>query len=64
MEEFAISHSGHEHSAQVWEQHRERIKQLYSVEDRSLDEVIATMNQEYGFIATYVRLQLVQDWVE
>ncbi|KAE8447259.1 hypothetical protein EG329_010953 [Mollisiaceae sp. DMI_Dod_QoI] len=52
MEESAIPHSGHEHSAQVWEQHRERITQLYSVEDRSLDEVIALMQNQYGFTAT------------
>jgi hypothetical protein len=51
--DFAANQS-REHSSLVWENHRERIKQLYLVENKSLDEVISAMESEYGFIATYV----------
>jgi hypothetical protein len=59
MEQFAIpqdfaANQSREHSSLVWENHRERIKQLYSVENKSLDEVIGAMESDYGFIATYV----------
>lgn len=70
MEMFAIPSTGRDvvsdrdHSAQTWESHRERIKQLYWDEDKSLDEVIAVMQNTYGFTATYVHLQLAQDWAE
>jgi hypothetical protein len=66
MENFAIPSIGRdvvpnrEHSAQVWETYRERITHLYSEENKSLDEVIIAMQNEYGFIATYVNLQLAR----
>jgi hypothetical protein len=44
-----------EHSAQDWENQRPRITQLYSTENRSLEEVIAVMKGEYGFEAKYVQ---------
>ena len=70
MEKFVIPSVGQdvvsnrEHSAQTWENHRERFTQLYSVENRSLGEVITVMQNEYGFTATYVNLQLAQHWVK
>jgi hypothetical protein len=65
MEQFSIpqkkdfaANQIREHSSLVWENHRERIKQLYSVENRSLDEVISTMENDYGFIATYAYIYI------
>lgn len=66
MDTFAIPSTGvasnREHSAQTWGSLRERITQLYSTEDRSLDEVITVIQSEYGFTATYVHLQHAKDW--
>jgi hypothetical protein len=42
-----------EHSSTVWENHRDRITQLYSVQNKSLEEVMNVMEIKYGFIATY-----------
>jgi hypothetical protein len=53
MEQLAVANQSREHSSLVWENHRERIKQLYLVENKSLDEVIIAMENDYGFIATY-----------
>ena len=70
MEHFAIPSTGQEavsnreHSAQIWENHRERITQLYSNEDRPLDEVVTVMHSQHGFTATYVHSQLAQDWAQ
>jgi hypothetical protein len=70
MEKFAIPSvvrdvvSDCEHSAQIWESHRERITQLYWEENRSLDEAMTVMQNVYGFKATSVHLQLAPDWVE
>jgi hypothetical protein len=43
-------------SAQDWETQRPRIEQLYSTEDKSLDDVMSAMEMKYGFRATYVIL--------
>jgi hypothetical protein len=43
-------------SAEDWEEQRPRIEQLYSTEDKSLDDVIKLMEREYGFRATYAIL--------
>jgi len=68
MEQFAIPSivpnaaftQGGDYSAQGWEDQRERITRLYSVENRSLDEVIVVMRDNYGFKATYVHFHLVR----
>lgn len=44
-----------QHSAQDWENQRPHITRLYSAENKSLVEVIATMKVEHGFEATYAK---------
>jgi hypothetical protein len=41
---------------QDWEDHRPVIVRLYSIERRSLQEVMEAMERDYGFLATYVLL--------
>lgn len=59
MENFAVPSTGrkpaaksHQHSAQVWESHQERITQLYAIDGKPLNEVMAKMQEEYGFVAS------------
>lgn len=42
-----------EHASVVWEGLRDRITQLYSVQDKSLAEVMRVMEVENKFVATY-----------
>jgi hypothetical protein len=37
-----------------WERHRSRIRDLYWDQDMDLPEVMKTMEQTYGLVATYV----------
>jgi hypothetical protein len=39
--------------ADQWTKHRRIIKDLYVHQDKTLNELVATMKQEYGFHATY-----------
>jgi hypothetical protein len=50
---FAPSQS-REHASSVWEGLRDRITQLYSIQNKPLGEVMSTMEMEYNFVATYV----------
>jgi hypothetical protein len=62
MEQFAIpsnvpmasSSRGRPVSAEDWEKNRETISQLYSTENKPLEEVMNVMELQYGFKATYV----------
>lgn len=42
-----------EHSSSDWEGLRDRITQLYSVQNKSLVELMNVMETEHGFLATY-----------
>lgn len=37
-----------------WDFHKTRIEALYLTEDKTLTELVTTMEQEYGFKATFV----------
>jgi hypothetical protein len=64
LEEFAVPPrkgfvpQTREHSSFVWEGFRDQITQLYSVENKSLDEVMTLVEREHGFVATYAYLHL------
>ena len=42
------------YSAAQWEQHKETIRRLYRDEEKTLDDVAATMARDFDFHATYV----------
>ena len=44
---------------QDWEDHRPVFVRIYSIERRSLQEVMEAMERDYGFLATYVFLSLL-----
>ncbi|KAH7317559.1 hypothetical protein BKA65DRAFT_514723 [Rhexocercosporidium sp. MPI-PUGE-AT-0058] len=58
MERFAvppmkvIEPQSREHASSVWQDLRDRITQLYSVQNKSLVEVMGVMATEHGFVAT------------
>jgi hypothetical protein len=41
-------------SVKDWEDQRATVQQLYSTENKTLQEVIEIMEKEYGFHATYI----------
>jgi hypothetical protein len=47
----------HRYSAQEWEAQRPRIERLYIGEQRTLNDVMSIMKQEFGFVASYNFLQ-------
>jgi hypothetical protein len=64
LEEFAVppkkgfAPQTREHSSFVWEGLRDRFTQLYSVQNKSLGEVMDLMETEHSFVATYAYLNL------
>ena len=64
LEEFAVpprkgfAPQTREHSSFVWEGLRDQITQLYSVQNKSLGEVMGLMEMEHSFVATYAYLNL------
>lgn len=38
----------------AWDAHKEQIRMLYVVEDKTLDDTIKSMNEDHGFLATLV----------
>jgi hypothetical protein len=41
------------YSTQEWEAQRPRIERLYIGEQRTLNDVISVMKQDFGFVASY-----------
>jgi hypothetical protein len=64
FEEFAVpprkgfAPQTREHSSSIWESLRDQITQLYSVQNKSLGEVMGLMEMEHSFVATYAYLNL------
>lgn len=40
--------------AATWDAHKEQIRMLYVVQDKTLDDTIKSMNEDHGFLATLV----------
>lgn len=49
----AASTQGRENAPSIWENIRDRFTQLYSVEDKSLEEVMRVIEADYGLVARY-----------
>lgn len=69
FEEFAVpprqgfAPQTREHSSFVWESLRDQITQLYSVQNKSLGEVMGLMEMEHSFVATQRQYKIkISEW--
>lgn len=44
------------YSPTEWEAQKPNIERLYLIEDRTVEDVITELNQQFGFVATYAFL--------